>query len=171
MHVCRLVTGGVPAGHFTHIFVDEAGHAVECETIIAIAGKNSGKLILWYYACSTVKYYSFNCVFVPGLLRAETGLLVLAGDPRQLGPILRSPLAIRYGLGEILLFYTRIFLHFFFSFLFILSFVFSLKVCHFWRGWWLKTNSIWEQILDSTVSMSPSCCATTGHVQLVWISV
>ncbi|KAG7332537.1 hypothetical protein KOW79_004371 [Hemibagrus wyckioides] len=71
----RLVTGGVPAGHFTHIFVDEAGHAVECETIIAIAG----------------------------LLRAETGLLVLAGDPRQLGPILRSPLAIKYGLGLSLL--------------------------------------------------------------------
>ncbi|MCJ8734857.1 hypothetical protein PDJAM_G00240160 [Pangasius djambal] len=71
----RLVTGGLPAGHFTHIFVDEAGHAVECETIIAIAG----------------------------LLRAETGQLVLAGDPKQLGPILRSPYAIRYGLGLSLL--------------------------------------------------------------------
>ncbi|XP_017324243.1 putative helicase mov-10-B.1 [Ictalurus punctatus] len=71
----RLVTGGVPAGHFTHIFVDEAGHAVECETIIAIAG----------------------------LLRAETGQLVLAGDPKQLGPILRSPYAIKYGLGLSLL--------------------------------------------------------------------
>ncbi|KAK3566500.1 hypothetical protein QTP86_034004 [Hemibagrus guttatus] len=71
----RLVTAGVPASHFTHIFVDEAGHAVECETIIAIAG----------------------------LLRAETGMLVLAGDPKQLGPILRSPLAIRYGLGLSLL--------------------------------------------------------------------
>ncbi|KAB5567340.1 hypothetical protein PHYPO_G00231630 [Pangasianodon hypophthalmus] len=71
----RLVTGGLPAGHFTHIFVDEAGHAVECETIIAIAG----------------------------LLRAETGQLVLAGDPKQLGPILRSPYAIKYGLGLSLL--------------------------------------------------------------------
>ncbi|XP_060788136.1 putative helicase mov-10-B.2 [Neoarius graeffei] len=71
----RLVSGGLPAGHFTHIFVDEAGHAVECETIIAIAG----------------------------LLRAETGQLVLAGDPKQLGPILRSPYAIKYGLGLSLL--------------------------------------------------------------------
>lgn len=26
--------------------------------------------------------------------------MVLAGDPKQLGPILRSPLAIQYGLGE-----------------------------------------------------------------------
>ncbi|TSN76534.1 putative RNA helicase SDE3 [Bagarius yarrelli] len=71
----RLVTGGLPAGHFTHIFVDEAGHAVECETVIAIAG----------------------------LLRAETGQLVLAGDPRQLGPMLRSPFAKKYGLGLSLL--------------------------------------------------------------------
>ncbi|XP_027022292.2 putative helicase mov-10-B.1 [Tachysurus fulvidraco] len=71
----RLVTGGVPSTHFTHIFVDEAGHAVECETIIAIAG----------------------------LLHAETGMLVLAGDPKQLGPILRSPNAIKYGLGLSLL--------------------------------------------------------------------
>ncbi|KAM9475618.1 putative helicase mov-10-B.2 [Clarias gariepinus] len=71
----RLVSGGLPAGHFTHIFVDEAGHAVESETIIAIAG----------------------------LLRADTGQLVLAGDPKQLGPILRSKYAIKYGLGMSLL--------------------------------------------------------------------
>ncbi|KAI7797621.1 putative helicase mov-10-B.1 [Triplophysa rosa] len=67
----RLVSGGVPVGHFSHIFVDEAGHAVESETIISVAG----------------------------LLDAETGQLVLVGDPKQLGPILRSPFAIRYGLG------------------------------------------------------------------------
>ncbi|XP_017548981.2 putative helicase mov-10-B.2 [Pygocentrus nattereri] len=67
----RLVTGGLPVGHFTHIFVDEAGHAVESEVIVGIAG----------------------------LLHAETGQLVLAGDPKQLGPILRSPITIQYGLG------------------------------------------------------------------------
>lgn len=35
-----------------------------------------------------------------GLLNAKEGQLVLAGDPKQLGPILRSPLALQYGLGE-----------------------------------------------------------------------
>ncbi|KAG7477792.1 hypothetical protein MATL_G00073410 [Megalops atlanticus] len=71
----RLVSGGLPPGHFTHIFVDEAGHAVEPECIIGMAG----------------------------LLKAESGQLVLAGDPKQLGPILRSPLAMQYGLGLSLL--------------------------------------------------------------------
>ncbi|XP_067251046.1 putative helicase mov-10-B.2 isoform X2 [Chanodichthys erythropterus] len=71
----RLVSGGFPVDHFSHIFVDEAGHAVESETIISVAG----------------------------LLNAETGQLVLAGDPKQLGPILRSPLAINYGLDVSLL--------------------------------------------------------------------
>ncbi|XP_048873880.1 putative helicase mov-10-B.1 isoform X2 [Brienomyrus brachyistius] len=71
----RFVTGGFPMKHFTYIFVDEAGHATEPETIISIAG----------------------------LLQAETGQVVLAGDPKQLGPIIRSSLAIKYGLGMSLL--------------------------------------------------------------------
>uniref|UniRef100_A0A7N8Y3R7 RNA helicase n=1 Tax=Mastacembelus armatus TaxID=205130 RepID=A0A7N8Y3R7_9TELE len=71
----RLVTGGIPAGHFTHIFVDEAGHATETECLIPLAG----------------------------LLNADSGQVVLAGDPKQLGPILRSPFALRYGMGVSLL--------------------------------------------------------------------
>uniref|UniRef100_A0A672ZG45 RNA helicase n=1 Tax=Sphaeramia orbicularis TaxID=375764 RepID=A0A672ZG45_9TELE len=71
----RLVSGGVPVGHFSHVFVDEGGQAVEPECIIAIAG----------------------------LLHPEKGQLVLAGDPKQLGPILRSPLALQHGLGLSLL--------------------------------------------------------------------
>uniref|UniRef100_A0A8C2A9K4 RNA helicase n=1 Tax=Cyprinus carpio TaxID=7962 RepID=A0A8C2A9K4_CYPCA len=67
--------GGVPKGHFTHIFIDEAGQAVESECIIGIAG----------------------------LLDPVKGQLVLAGDPQQLGPILRSPLAQLHGLGQSLL--------------------------------------------------------------------
>uniref|UniRef100_A0A3Q3VUE4 RNA helicase n=1 Tax=Mola mola TaxID=94237 RepID=A0A3Q3VUE4_MOLML len=71
----RLVSVGIPVGHFTHLFVDEGGQAVEPECVIAVAG----------------------------LLNAKEGQLVLAGDPKQLGPILRSPLALQYGLGISLL--------------------------------------------------------------------
>ncbi|XP_023681367.1 putative helicase mov-10-B.1 isoform X2 [Paramormyrops kingsleyae] len=71
----RFVTGGFPMNHFTYIFVDEAGQATEPETIISIAG----------------------------LLQAETGQVVLAGDPKQLGPIIRSTLAKEYGLDLSLL--------------------------------------------------------------------
>lgn len=36
----RLASANFPHGHFSHVFIDEAGHAVEPESIIAIAGKN-----------------------------------------------------------------------------------------------------------------------------------
>ncbi|KAI9548916.1 hypothetical protein NQZ68_003450 [Dissostichus eleginoides] len=71
----RLVSGELPVDHFTHIFLDEGGQAVEPECVIAIAG----------------------------LLDAEKGQLVLAGDPKQLGPILRSKMAVQHGLGLSLL--------------------------------------------------------------------
>ena len=68
----RIASANFPSGHFTHIFIDEAGHAVEPETLIAISG----------------------------IMEANSGQVVLAGDPKQLGPILRSPFAIKYGLGK-----------------------------------------------------------------------
>lgn len=71
----RLVSGDIPEGHFTHVFVDEAGHAVETECISPLAG----------------------------LLRPGSGQVVLAGDPMQLGPILRSPFAQKYGMEVSLL--------------------------------------------------------------------
>ncbi|MED6239493.1 hypothetical protein ATANTOWER_007135 [Ataeniobius toweri] len=71
----RFVTGGVPVGHFSHVFVDEAGQAEEPQCVIAIAG----------------------------LLCPEKGQLVLAGDPKQLGPIIRSSYAIDHKLGLSLL--------------------------------------------------------------------
>ncbi|XP_076596549.1 LOW QUALITY PROTEIN: putative helicase mov-10-B.1 [Chaetodon auriga] len=71
----RLVTGGIPEGHFTHIFVDEAGQATETQCLIPLAG----------------------------LLNPESGQVVLAGDPKQLGPIVRSSSAVQYGLGVSLL--------------------------------------------------------------------
>ncbi|XP_060912677.1 putative helicase mov-10-B.2 isoform X2 [Labrus mixtus] len=71
----RMVSGNIPEGHFTHVFVDEAGHAIETECIVPLAG----------------------------LLHAKSGQVVLAGDPKQLGPILRSPFAQKYGMGVSLL--------------------------------------------------------------------
>lgn len=71
----RLVSANFPRDHFTHIFIDEAGHATEPECIIPVAG----------------------------LLDPDNpigGQLVLAGDPKQLGPILRSPISQKYGLGK-----------------------------------------------------------------------
>uniref|UniRef100_A0A3P9P524 RNA helicase n=1 Tax=Poecilia reticulata TaxID=8081 RepID=A0A3P9P524_POERE len=73
--VTTLFTAGVPVGHFSYVFVDEAGQAEEPQCIIAVAG----------------------------LLCPEKGQLVLAGDPKQLGPIIRSPYAIQHGLGLSLL--------------------------------------------------------------------
>uniref|UniRef100_A0A3Q4B1I1 RNA helicase n=1 Tax=Mola mola TaxID=94237 RepID=A0A3Q4B1I1_MOLML len=67
----RLVSADLPKGHFTHVFVDEAGHAIETECLIPLAG----------------------------LLHAESGQVVLAGDPKQLGPIVRSHFALKYGLS------------------------------------------------------------------------
>ncbi|XP_040279815.1 putative helicase MOV-10 [Bufo bufo] len=67
----RLVSAQFPDGHFTHVFIDESGHAVEPECVTAIAGV---------------------------LDVTKGGQLVLAGDPQQLGPVLRSPFAIEHGL-------------------------------------------------------------------------
>ncbi|XP_016078888.1 PREDICTED: putative helicase MOV-10 isoform X1 [Miniopterus natalensis] len=76
----RLVSAQFPIDHFTHVFIDEAGHCMEPESLVAIAGLMEVK-------------ESDN----PG------AQLVLAGDPRQLGPVLRSPLAQKHGLGYSLL--------------------------------------------------------------------
>lgn len=66
----RFVAAKVPNNHFTHVFVDEAGQAMEPECIVPLAG----------------------------LLNVKSGQVVLAGDPEQLGPIVRSRLAQKYGL-------------------------------------------------------------------------
>jgi len=72
-----LVSAQLGKSHFTHIFIDEAGHAVEPECVIPIAD----------------------------LLNPSLGQLVLAGDPKQLGPVLRSPIAQKHGLGKIDIYY------------------------------------------------------------------
>ncbi|NWT40164.1 SDE3 helicase, partial [Chroicocephalus maculipennis] len=84
----RLVSANFPPGFFSHVFIDECGHAIEPESVVAIAG------------LLTVMDPETN---------PNGGQLVLAGDPQQLGPILRSPLAIKHGLGTSLL--ERLMLH------------------------------------------------------------
>jgi len=73
----RLVTSNFPPDHFSHIFIDESGQSTEPETLIAIAG-----------------------IYESDTLMKDGGQVVLAGDPEQLGPVLRSPLAIHGGLGR-----------------------------------------------------------------------
>ncbi|KAM6114446.1 LOW QUALITY PROTEIN: helicase MOV-10 [Phoenicopterus ruber ruber] len=84
----RLVSANFPPGFFSHVFIDECGQAVEPESVVAIAGLLTA---------------------MDPKTNPNGGQLVLAGDPQQLGPILRSPLAIEHGLGISLL--ERLMLH------------------------------------------------------------
>lgn len=74
--VCTLITAGrlasakFPDDHFTHVFIDEAGQATEPEFMVAVSG-----------------------------VLAEGGQVVMAGDPKQLGPVIMSAAAKEYGLG------------------------------------------------------------------------
>jgi helicase MOV-10 len=61
----------VPVGHFSHIVIDEAAHAEEPLAMIPIIGFSN----------------------------AHTNV-ILAGDPNQLAPTIKSPTAARAGLGK-----------------------------------------------------------------------
>ncbi|KAJ7199232.1 P-loop containing nucleoside triphosphate hydrolase protein [Mycena pura] len=73
--VSTCLSGGIPAqlglkrGHFSHIFIDEAGQAIEPEVILPIKS-----------------------------LANKFTNVVLAGDNKQLGPIVQSPVAASLGL-------------------------------------------------------------------------
>ncbi|NXG77795.1 SDE3 helicase, partial [Baryphthengus martii] len=84
----RLVSANFPPGFFSHVFIDECGQAAEPESVVAIAGLLTA---------------------MDEKTNPNGGQLVLAGDPQQLGPVLRSPLAIEHGLGTSLL--ERLMLH------------------------------------------------------------
>ncbi len=62
---------GLKTPPFTHSFLDEAGHMTEPEAMIPI-----------------------------GLTFIQSGQIVMAGDPKQLGPVLQSEAAKSYGLQE-----------------------------------------------------------------------
>uniref|UniRef100_A0AAQ4NWJ7 RNA helicase n=1 Tax=Gasterosteus aculeatus aculeatus TaxID=481459 RepID=A0AAQ4NWJ7_GASAC len=67
----RLVSKGIPSAHYSYLFVDEASYSAETECLIPLAG----------------------------LLKPHKCQVVLAGDPKQLGPIISSMLAETHGLG------------------------------------------------------------------------
>ncbi|XP_027163224.1 probable RNA helicase SDE3 [Coffea eugenioides] len=66
-----LYAEGISCGHFSHIFLDEAGQVSEPETMVPMSN----------------------------LCQRET-VVVLAGDPKQLGPVVFSRNAMTYGLGK-----------------------------------------------------------------------
>ncbi|KAI0062682.1 P-loop containing nucleoside triphosphate hydrolase protein [Artomyces pyxidatus] len=67
----RLQSLGVKRGHFSHIFIDEAAQAEE------------------------------PLAMVPIMAMADDDTnVVLAGDPQQLGPVIKSSAASKYGLGQ-----------------------------------------------------------------------
>lgn len=75
--VSTCISGGVPyglgvkRGHFSHIFIDEAGQCMEPEAMIPVRTMADNRTNV-----------------------------VLAGDNRQLGPSIRSHVAIALGLGK-----------------------------------------------------------------------
>nr|XP_045618239.1 RNA helicase Mov10l1-like isoform X2 [Procambarus clarkii] len=69
-----MYTLGLHNGHFSHVLVDEAGQLTEPECLVGL-----------------------------GLVNSTSGQLVLVGDPEQLGPVVQSGLAKRYGLQHSLL--------------------------------------------------------------------
>eukprot|EP00472_Partenskyella_glossopodia_P000764 CAMPEP_0197543012 /NCGR_PEP_ID=MMETSP1318-20131121/68013_1 /TAXON_ID=552666 /ORGANISM="Partenskyella glossopodia, Strain RCC365" /LENGTH=410 /DNA_ID=CAMNT_0043102319 /DNA_START=258 /DNA_END=1490 /DNA_ORIENTATION=+ len=64
----RLINAGIENGHFTHIFFDESSQAMEPEML------------------------------VPLCLASEKSAVILAGDHKQLGAVVHSPIAARHGL-------------------------------------------------------------------------
>lgn len=78
----KLLSFCLPLNHFTHVIVDEAGHALEPECVIPLMG--------------LMKAWNPN-QSGPG------GHIILAGDPMQLGPVIRNRLCSSYNLGVSLL--------------------------------------------------------------------
>lgn len=70
----RLVSAEFGQDFFSHVFIDEVSQSTETEALVALAG-------LLYFRTD----------------RTDGRQVVMAGDPKQLGPILRSPYADKHG--------------------------------------------------------------------------
>lgn len=69
----KLVQARVKPNHFTFVFIDECGSATEASALVPIAG-------------------------IITTQRSINGTIVLSGDPKQLGPVIRSEYAATMGL-------------------------------------------------------------------------
>ncbi|XP_058829125.1 putative helicase mov-10-B.1 [Topomyia yanbarensis] len=75
LSVCgRLVQSRIRTNHFDYVFIDECGSASEPAALVAIAGLVTSKKKLH-------------------------ASVIVAGDPHQLGPVIRSEIADKMGLG------------------------------------------------------------------------
>ena len=70
----KLVSAMFPQNHFQHVFIDEAAQATEPETMVALAG-----------------------IITPNPNNSYQ--IIMAGDPKQLGPIVRSVIAESGGMS------------------------------------------------------------------------
>ena len=85
----RLASAQFPPEHFTHVFIDEAGQA---QVRVNIVTNSSLRCYLLIILVSLQSQEPETVIAMTGLVKSTQARLVMAGDPRQLGPVIRSDL-------------------------------------------------------------------------------
>lgn len=88
---------GLKSGSFSHIFIDEAGQSTEPEILLPLCMcLTANNLLFSTFLCF---FYGLTALLDP----LRDGQVILAGDPKQLGPVVMSLLARNAGLGQSML--------------------------------------------------------------------
>lgn len=97
-----LYSMGLKSGTFTHIFVDEAGQTSEPEILIPLCMRFNALSVIPCLVCFIIFFFLsiFTSAFLDPL---RGGQVVLAGDPKQLGPSVFSLIAQSNGLAQSML--------------------------------------------------------------------